>query len=128
MKRKQTPPTPYQTVQDALYRMACGYTTHQTKFHRELVREFDPATGKKIRETETAVPRSEELHIPASVMAARYYLESHAPPTQTAEEALVEAAKALLERAEEEGTRGTPSFLLEKRTEAKENLLWDEEE
>lgn len=91
--------TPYENVQTALYRMACGYTTHQTKYHRELIREFDPVTGKKVRETETAVPRRDEVHVPASVTAARYYLETNAPPTTTYEAELVEAAKALLDQA-----------------------------
>lgn len=96
----------YLKVEEALYKLATGYVVPVTKHFKETVREYDPATGKKTRETETAVPRVDEVYVQPSVTAAQYWLSNYRPEEwgrETPEgERLLRAVDALLDAVERE--------------------------
>ena len=66
-------------VEDALYRRACGYKVKLKKSFKLKVVEYDPETGKKLREGEDLRDGFEEVHIPADVRVCAYYLNNRAP-------------------------------------------------
>lgn len=93
----------YRNVEKALLRLATGYTVEVRKHHRETVTEYDPQTGKKVRETVTAVPRVDEVYVQPSVTAAVYWLRERVPEgwaREAMERQLVKAVAALLGEAE----------------------------
>jgi hypothetical protein len=66
-------------VEDALYRRACGYKVKLKKSFKLKVVEYDPETGKKLREGEDLRDGFEEVHIPADVRVCAYYLNNRDP-------------------------------------------------
>ena len=56
-------------VENALYKSACGYTETIRKPMRIKTIEYDPETGKKVREVEKVVAVEEQIHFPAQVTA-----------------------------------------------------------
>ena len=81
-------------VEDALYRRARGYQVKLKKSFKIKVVEYDPDTGKKVREEEDLKDGFEEVHIPADVRVCAYYLNNRDParwrehPKEEGEEAL----------------------------------------
>ena len=63
-------------VENALYKSACGYTETIRKPIKIKVIDYDPDTGKKIRETEKIVAVEEEIHFPAQVTAQIFWLKN----------------------------------------------------
>lgn len=89
----------YLAVEDALLRLACGYKMEVVKHFKEVRREFDPMTGKKVAEVETAVPKVDEVYVQPSVTAAVYWLGERKPAaleTADDETRLMGAVDALL--------------------------------
>lgn len=66
-------------VENALYKSACGYTETIRKPMKIKVIDYDPDTGKKIRETEKVVAVEEEIHFPAQVTAQIFWLKNRKP-------------------------------------------------
>lgn len=66
-------------VENALYKSACGYTTTIKKPVKVKLVDYDPKTGRKIRETETWKLVEEELHFPAQVTAQIFWLKNRKP-------------------------------------------------
>ena len=66
-------------VEEALYRRARGYKVKLKKSFKIKVVEYDPATGKKLREGEDLKDGFEEVHIPADVRVCAYYLNNRDP-------------------------------------------------
>lgn len=66
-------------VEDALYRRACGYKVKLKKSFKLKVVEYDPDTGKKVREGEDLKDGFEEVHIPADVRVCAYFLNNRDP-------------------------------------------------
>ena len=63
-------------VENALYKSACGYMETIRKPIKIKVIDYDPDTGKKIRETEKVVAVEEEIHFPAQVTAQIFWLKN----------------------------------------------------
>ena len=63
-------------VENALYKSACGYTETIRKPMRIKTVDYDPETGKKIRETEKVVAVEEQIHFPAQVTAQIFWLKN----------------------------------------------------
>lgn len=63
-------------VENALYRSACGYTETIRKPMRIKTIEYDPETGKKVREVEKVVAVEEQIHFPAQVTAQIFWLKN----------------------------------------------------
>lgn len=66
-------------VENALYKSACGYTMKIRKPVKVKLVDYDPATGKKIREAETWQAVEEEIHVPAQVTAQIFWLKNRKP-------------------------------------------------
>lgn len=96
-------------VEASLYRMALGFTREVRKHHREQIREYDPTTGKKVRETDRPVERTDEVYVPPSVTAAMHWLSRYTPEALKEEEAqahLLRATDALLAAARDQNPEG----------------------
>ncbi|MBQ7850400.1 MAG: hypothetical protein IJ343_11800 [Clostridia bacterium] len=63
-------------VENALYKSACGYTETIWKPMRIKTIEYDPETGKKVREVEKVVAVEEQIHFPAQVTAQIFWLKN----------------------------------------------------
>ena len=63
-------------VENALYKSACGYTETIRKPMRIKTIEYDPETGKKVREVEKVVAVEEQIHFPAQVTAQIFWLKN----------------------------------------------------
>lgn len=66
-------------VENALYKSALGYTVKIVKPVKTKVVDYDPKTGKKIRETEIWKAVEEEIHVPAQVTAQIFWLKNRKP-------------------------------------------------
>lgn len=66
-------------VENALYKSACGYTIKVRKPVKIRQIDYDPTTGRKIRETETWKQVEEQLHFPAQVTAQIFWLKNRKP-------------------------------------------------
>lgn len=66
-------------VENALYKSACGYTETIRKPMRIKTIEYDPETGRKVREVEKVVAVEEQLHFPAQVTAQIFWLKNRKP-------------------------------------------------
>lgn len=71
--------TPEMLVERALYSACCGYTATVKKHYKLKQVEFDPQSGKKLREWEELKEATDEVHVPASIMAQRFYLMNRLP-------------------------------------------------
>ena len=66
-------------VENALYKSAIGYTLRIQKPVKVKTVDYDPETGKKIREAEKWVAVEEEIHIPPQVTAQIFWLKNRKP-------------------------------------------------
>lgn len=90
-------------VEKALMKVSLGYTQRVKKYVKQRVIEYDPETGKKVREEEALTPVVEERHVPPSVTALLYLVNNRMPPADVSPEALLpQAARALLGKVEEQ--------------------------
>ena len=66
-------------VENALYKSATGYTLKIRKPVKVKLVDYDPETGKKIREAETWQAVEEEIHVPPQVTAQIFWLKNRKP-------------------------------------------------
>lgn len=66
-------------VENALFKSAIGYTQTIRKPVKVKVIDYDPETGRKIRETETWKAVEEEIHVPPQVTAQIFWLKNRKP-------------------------------------------------
>lgn len=66
-------------VENALFKSATGYTQTIRKPVKVKVVDYDPETGRKIRETETWKAVEEEIHVPPQVTAQIFWLKNRKP-------------------------------------------------
>lgn len=66
-------------VENALYKSAIGYTKVIRKPVKVRDVEYDPKTGRKIRESERWVAVEEEIHVPPQVTAQIFWLKNRKP-------------------------------------------------
>lgn len=66
-------------VVDALYKKACGYSVKVNKTYKLKRVDYDPDTGKKLREYEELCVGEDENYIPADVRATSFWLKNRQP-------------------------------------------------
>jgi hypothetical protein len=66
-------------VENALFRSAIGYTQTIRKPVKVRDVEYDPETGRKVREIERWVAVEEEIHVPPQVTAQIFWLKNRKP-------------------------------------------------
>lgn len=66
-------------VENALFKSAIGYTQTIRKPVKVRDVEYDPETGRKIREIERWVAVEEEIHVPPQVTAQIFWLKNRKP-------------------------------------------------
>ncbi len=66
-------------VENALFKAAIGYTQTVRKPVKIRESEYDPDTGRKIREVERWVAVEETIHVPANVTAQIFWLKNRKP-------------------------------------------------
>lgn len=66
-------------VIEALYKKACGYSVTVNKTYKLKRVDYDPDTGKKIREYEELQTGADDNYIPADVRAMSFWLKSRQP-------------------------------------------------
>lgn len=66
-------------VENALFRSAIGYTQTIRKPVKVKIVDYDPETGRKIRETEAWKAVEEEIHVPPQVTAQIFWLKNRKP-------------------------------------------------
>lgn len=66
-------------VIDALYKRATGYSVSVNKTYKLKHTDFDPDTGKKVREYEELATGADESYIPADVRASSFWLKNRQP-------------------------------------------------
>lgn len=67
------------TIEDELFKRARGQTITLTKDVKIRRIEYDPDTGRKLREYEEMAPAEEEIYVPADVRAQTYFLGNRRP-------------------------------------------------
>lgn len=68
----------YAVVQ-ALYKKATGYTVNLNKTVKLKRSDFDPDTGKKIRDYEELAVAVDQNHVPADIRAGLFWLKNRQP-------------------------------------------------
>ena len=66
-------------VIEALYKKATGYSVTVNKTYKLKRVDYDPETGKKIREDEELATGADESYIPADVRATSFWLKNRQP-------------------------------------------------
>ncbi len=66
-------------VIDALYKKATGYSVSVNKTYKLKRVDYDPDTGKKLREYEELAVGADENYIPADVRATSFWLKNRQP-------------------------------------------------
>lgn len=66
-------------IEEALYERAKGYTVTVQKEIKCKQVEYDPDTGKKLREWEEIVPVTEEVYIGGNLSAMQFWLKNRKP-------------------------------------------------
>lgn len=66
-------------VENALFKSAIGYTQIIRKPVKVKIVDYDPETGRKIRETEAWKAVEEEIHVPPQVTAQIFWLKNRKP-------------------------------------------------
>lgn len=66
-------------VEDSLLNRAKGYNAKVLKTFKLKKVEFDPITGKKLKEEEVLEQKEDEVHIPADVTAIIFWLKNRLP-------------------------------------------------
>ena len=67
------------SVESALYRKAIGYNVKTPKTYKLKRVEFDPETGKKIREYEELEVAEDECYVPPDLRAEMFWLKNRQP-------------------------------------------------
>lgn len=83
-------------LEDALYERAKGYTVLVEKQVKCKQIDYDPDTGKKLREWEEMVPVKEQVHVPGNMTAMQFWLKNRKP------EVWQQSGNAALHEQEEE--------------------------
>lgn len=65
---------PDQQVENALFKSCLGYNAPVVKHYKLKTVEYDPDTGKRLREVETLVEAHDEVHVPANTAAQMFWL------------------------------------------------------
>ncbi len=63
----------------AIYKKATGYNVTIDKIYKLKHIEYDPDTGKKVREYEELTTKPEDTHIPADIRAGTFWLKNRQP-------------------------------------------------
>jgi len=66
-------------VENALYKSACGHSYKIRKPVKVKIIDYDPETGRKIREAESWKVVEEEVYIPPQVTAQIFWLKNRKP-------------------------------------------------
>lgn len=66
--------TPDDEVEASLYKLCNGYNARIAKNFKIKEVEFDPETGRKLRETEKLITAFDEVHVSANVTAQMFWL------------------------------------------------------
>ncbi len=66
-------------VENALYKKTQGFTVTLLKVFKVKVIEYDPKTGKKVRETEELKRGEEEEYVPPDTTAQIFWLKNRKP-------------------------------------------------
>lgn len=66
-------------VVEALYKKATGYTVSLNKTVKLKRSDFDPDTGKKIRDYEELATATDQSYVPADIRAGLFWLKSRQP-------------------------------------------------
>lgn len=66
-------------VVEALYKKATGYTVSLNKTVKLKRSDFDPETGKKIRDYEELATATDQSYVPADIRAGLFWLKSRQP-------------------------------------------------
>lgn len=66
-------------VENALLEKCFGYTIQVRKTFKCKVVDYDPSTGKRIREHEELVTGYDDIHVPADTTAQIYWLNNRRP-------------------------------------------------
>lgn len=67
------------SVVEAVYKRATGYNVSTKKTHKLKHIDFDPVTGKKIREYEELATADDEDYIPPDLRASIFWLKNRQP-------------------------------------------------
>lgn len=70
---------PDEQVENALFKSCLGYNAQIVKHYKLKTVEYDPETGKRIREVETLVGARDEVHVPANTAAQMFWLANRRP-------------------------------------------------
>ena len=70
---------PDDEVEAALYKSCLGYNAPVTKHYKLKTVEYDPDTGKRIREVERLVAAEDTVHVPANTTAQLFWLANRRP-------------------------------------------------
>lgn len=95
---------PIMEVENALMLRALGYTRTTQKTARVKFVEYDPKTGKKVREGEQIVPYTVEEDVPADVTAGIFLLTNWTRGEYARDAAMVELRKKEFEFKKENGS------------------------
>lgn len=66
-------------VENALFKSAQGYTERMSKVFKVRRIEYDPQTGKKVREWEELIEHEEDTFVPGNVQAQTFWLKNRKP-------------------------------------------------
>ena len=72
---------PDEQVENALFKSCLGYNAQIVKHYKLKTVEYDPETGKRIREVETLVEARDEVHVSANTAAQMFWLTNRKPET-----------------------------------------------
>lgn len=70
---------PDEEVEAALYKSCLGYNAQIIKHYKLKTVEYDPETGKRLRETEVLVEAKDEVHVAANTAAQMFWLTNRRP-------------------------------------------------
>lgn len=70
---------PDEQVENALFKSCLGYNAKIVKHYKLKTVEYDPETGKRLREVETLVEAHDEVHVPANTAAQMFWLANRRP-------------------------------------------------
>jgi len=66
-------------VENALFKKTTGYNVELQKTFKVKIVDYDPETGRKIREREELQTGIDEMHVPADTTAQIYWLKNRCP-------------------------------------------------
>ena len=81
------------SVVEAVYKRATGYNVSTKKTHKLKRVDFDPVTGKKLREYEELATADDEDYIPPDLRASIFWLKNRQPDRWGEKGLLIEASE-----------------------------------